>query len=66
MSICPQCGGDDVHEFAFGSNVYCNECGEVVEPVESDLELWCYHCGDLRPMDESGCCVRCGETIDTY
>lgn len=66
MSCCPNCGSDELQELGDSSNAYCAECEEVVEPLDDagDLgELWCDTCGDVRPIDDDGCCLRCGEPV---
>ncbi len=65
MSQCPQCGNEDLQELDGSSNAYCDECGEVVEPVGEgeDGSMWCDNCGDMRPIDDDLCCLRCGEHV---
>lgn len=61
MSRCPNCGTDELAEIDGSGNAFCIDCGEVVEPVEDgDGEAWCMDCGDFRPVDDDGCCTRCG------
>lgn len=65
MSVCPICGGEELHELAGSSNAFCEDCSEVVEPTEDgDSEgMWCDTCGDMRPVDDDLCCMRCGEHV---
>jgi hypothetical protein len=66
MSVCPNCGSEELQELGDSSNAYCTECDEVVEPVEEgeDLgEMYCDNCADMRPVDDDLRCMRCGESV---
>ncbi|WP_424680882.1 hypothetical protein [Frateuria sp. YIM B11624] len=66
MSTCPNCGGEELQELGDSSNAYCTDCDEVVEPVddaEALGEFWCDTCGDMRPVDDDLCCLRCGDHV---
>lgn len=69
MSRCPNCGDEGFDDLDSDFH-YCRSCDEFYEPNDDDgdgdadgHEAWCDNCGDVRPVDDDGCCARCGEEV---
>lgn len=67
MSVhCPHCGSE-AFDGLDSDFVYCDQCDELFNPDDAEDaadEVYCAVCGDWRPVDDSGCCMRCGEEVD--
>ena len=65
MARCPDCGGSELDELEGSGLIYCQDCGDVVEPVdgESEGEDWwmCVECSAQNNAEFDGdACGECG------